>query len=90
MLRDTRIDSIKFFLMICVIIGHMLYCDLNGKWNYKLFEFIYSFHMPAFVLLSGYCFKKKPGMGGGKRYCKFVGCIYYISNFVLWSTCWTR
>lgn len=67
MLRDTRIDSIKFFLMICVIIGHMVYCDLNGEWTYKLFEFIYSFHMPAFVLLSGYCYKDKSfKMGGAK------------------------
>lgn len=52
--------------MICVIIGHMVYCNLYGEWTYKLFEFIYAFHMPAFVLISGYCYKDKPLKRGGQ------------------------
>lgn len=43
----------------------MVYCNLYGRWTYKLFEFIYSFHMPAFVLLSGYCYKDKTLKWGG-------------------------
>lgn len=53
--------------MICVIIGHMVYCNINDRWTYRLFEFIYSFHMPAFVSISGYCYKDKALKEGGAK-----------------------
>ena len=45
-------DSLKGFLIILVILGH-----IPGDYNLKYF--IYVFHMPLFVLLSGY-FTKTP------------------------------
>ena len=59
--RDKRIDSVKFWLIVLVIMGHVLMangfsnieaCDVLKKW-------IYMFHMPLFVFLSGYFSKKK-------------------------------
>lgn len=52
-------DSLKGFLMILVIIGHAIQsvllaeCEDNHIWS-----LIYSFHMPAFVAVSGWlCWK---------------------------------
>ncbi len=49
-LRDMRIDGIKLFLIFLVVLGHLSYDDYGIKIN----RIIYSFHMPAFVFLSGY------------------------------------
>ena len=52
--RFTFIDSIKFVLILLVILGHALECNRDIAMNMKAYTFIYSFHMPAFILLSGY------------------------------------
>lgn len=54
--RNTSFDSIKYILIVCVVFGHTFQLDMEGL-NEKLFTFIYSFHMPAFVLISGYFYK---------------------------------
>lgn len=58
--RDTSIDSIKFILIILVIFGHALEVEWVTNWDNlafkKIYTFIYSFHMPAFIILSGYFF----------------------------------
>lgn len=55
--RDLRIDSIKGFLIILVVYGHLLEPFRNDSLLVKgLYLLIYSFHMPLFVLLSGYFF----------------------------------
>lgn len=53
--RNQHIDSLKFVLIALVILGHWLapsrYSDsISGS----LYSIIYAFHMPLFVLLSGY------------------------------------
>ena len=56
--RDTRIDSLKFVLICLVILGHCLELfslHLTPVTNH-LYQFIYLFHMPLFVFISG-CFK---------------------------------
>lgn len=66
--RNTQIDSLKFFLIFLVLVGHCLDIGLSSYLNNSLFRFIYSFHMPVFVLLSGMMFKEKGFralMGGG-------------------------
>lgn len=50
--RDLAIDTAKAILIIIMIAGHF-------EIDRPLRNFIYSFHMPAFVLLSGYLFKPK-------------------------------
>lgn len=59
--RDEKIDLIKSFLIILVILGHCIYwndslCKIPV--NNVIVNIIYSFHMPLFILISGYLFSK--------------------------------
>lgn len=49
--RNTSIDIAKGLLILAVVIGH-------GTLNQSLSDFVYRFHMPLFLILSG-CFLKK-------------------------------
>ncbi len=49
-MRDYKMDNIKCFLIFCVVVGHMLELVYAGG-GYRI---IYSFHMPAFIFVSGY------------------------------------
>jgi fucose 4-O-acetylase-like acetyltransferase len=60
--RLSFIDSMKFVLIFFVILGHMLECNRDSSFNMKVYAFIYSFHMPAFILLSGYFAKLVGGV----------------------------
>lgn len=58
--RLYQFDNIRFFLMFFVILGHFLEIT-NGYGSDCLpYRIIYSFHMPAFIFLSGYFAKYKP------------------------------
>lgn len=61
--RNEIIDAIKAFAIICVIFGHCIqygsgyqYQDNCSFFENSFFKAIYSFHMPLFMLLSGYLF----------------------------------
>ena len=63
MKRDARIlqiDNIKCILIFTVVFGHL--CE-HMSFQYKdyIYLLIYSFHMPAFAFISGYCCKKMTG-----------------------------
>lgn len=53
MSRDLSIDSLKGFLIILVILGHLI-GGLNSSTGGGIWALIYTFHMPLFVLISGY------------------------------------
>lgn len=57
--RDTRIDSLKGLLILLVILGHIIGTCGTGSLNEDVWQFIYSFHMPLFILISGYFMKLK-------------------------------
>lgn len=59
--RDERIDAVKYWLIVIVVAGHILKrdefleiheCDILSRW-------IYFFHMPLFIFLSGFFSRKK-------------------------------
>ena len=59
--RSRYLDIIKAILIILVIIGHSIqygsgstYLEKQLFFNNYLFKFIYSFHMPLFIMISGY------------------------------------
>lgn len=52
--RIHYIDVFRGLLMLMVILGHSI-----GNTNDPVNRFILSFHMPAFFILSGMCFKPK-------------------------------
>ena len=60
MARDNRIDSLKGLLIILVILGHFITSMNNVNIvNHAVMGMIYIFHMPLFILISGY-FTKSP------------------------------
>ena len=55
--RNLFIDKIKGVAIILVVWGHCIqYCAGYDFFGNKLFELIYSFHMPLFMAVSGYLF----------------------------------
>lgn len=52
---DRAIDSTKFLLICLVIFAHALEVCRDTDWlSEKVYIFVYSFHMPAFIILSGF------------------------------------
>lgn len=53
--RDYRLDKVKGLLIFFVVVGHLLESISGWDMGYSrgLLTAIYSFHMPAFVLLAG-------------------------------------
>ncbi len=53
--RDSYFDNARFILIFLVVFGHLIqsYVDAN-TFVATLYKFIYAFHMPAFILISGY------------------------------------
>lgn len=54
MKRNYRMDNIRFFLMFCVVFGHLLESYIDSGAAMLIYKIIYSFHMPAFFFLNGY------------------------------------
>ena len=58
MARDNRIDSLKGLLILLVILGHVITTlDNVNIVNHAVMGIIYIFHMPLFILISGYLTK---------------------------------
>jgi fucose 4-O-acetylase-like acetyltransferase len=55
--RDFYLDNAKFILIFLVVLGH--YCGnyLNSHILLGLYDSIYSFHMPAFIIIAGFLSK---------------------------------
>lgn len=61
--RDHTLDAMKGILIIMVVVGHVI-VSIYAPDNYTgniLFKICYSFHMPAFIMISGY-FTGKRGL----------------------------
>ncbi len=56
--RIKYIDSVKGFAIFCVLWGHSIQYLRNGYdfFHNLIFEFIYSFHIPLFFIVSGFFF----------------------------------
>jgi fucose 4-O-acetylase-like acetyltransferase len=52
--RLTYIDHLKGISILLVVIGHFIQYNTSDSKNNGLFNFIYSFHMPLFMFISGY------------------------------------
>ncbi len=75
MARDNRIDSIKGLLIILVILGHTIIgLDNENIINHGVMGLIYIFHMPLFILISGYL-TKHPSQQSSSNMWRGVGRI---------------
>ena len=60
--RIFLFDNVKFLLIVLVVTGHFLLRYVDNYCHYRsLFLFIYSFHMPLFIFISG-LFHKNAGI----------------------------
>lgn len=61
--RIGYIDALKGFTILCAVLGHVIggyltmgtYPEASGQLR-KIYNLIYSFHMPLFMMLSGYLY----------------------------------
>lgn len=55
MQRESYFDNAKFILIVLVVFGHIIrsYIEQN-EGMLAIYKFIYTFHMPAFILIAGY------------------------------------
>ena len=54
MKRDLYWDTLKFIMIFFVVYGHTISgFGPDGSFNRAMYNFIYSFHMPLFVFISG-------------------------------------
>jgi fucose 4-O-acetylase-like acetyltransferase len=53
-LRDPWLDNVKMVLVTIVVVGHMIVLAPDGSEKSRTYDFIYYFHIPAFVLITGY------------------------------------
>lgn len=61
--RNYFLDNYKSFLILLVVIGHFIEpCYTNNLFLTILKWVIFSFHMPAFIFISGYFSKKDMGL----------------------------
>ena len=52
--RASRWDNLKCWLIFCVVFGHFSYHFVNQSDFLKgIYTFIYLFHMPTFIFVSG-------------------------------------
>lgn len=94
--RDDFLDGIKGFLILLVLLGHAIqygsgaaYLAGGGYWDNWLMKIIYSFHMPLFILISGYftcgSFRRKgPAAAFWQRLNKLLPPIAAWVPVVLW------
>lgn len=52
--RILYLDYTRGFAILLVIIGHLIQFNFQSGINNRLFDIIYSFHMPLFFFISGY------------------------------------
>lgn len=78
--RDPFFDNAKFLLIFLVVLGHMLSIgNSNDKLNLATTKWIFSFHMPLFVFISGYFTK----ITDKKKY--FTGILIFTETFVVFT-----
>lgn len=81
--RICLFDNIKFFLIMTVVIGHFADIATAISPAYKsLFLFIYTFHMPMFIYLSGLFHKNKYILQKTITYI----ILGYLSKLIIWLT----
>lgn len=76
--RSAFWDNYKGILIFLVVFGHFIYSyatKCNGSWADTLFTFIYMFHMPAFIFVSGF-FSKSANAKSSKSLLKLL--LYYL------------
>lgn len=62
--RDPYLDNAKAVLIVLVVVGHLLAVVQGSGLAETVYNWIYSFHMPAFVIVTGYLSRSYRGTPG--------------------------
>lgn len=89
--RDSRWDNIKAVLILLVVLGHIadLYMSESRMFT-AMRTFIYAFHMPLFIFLSGLFSKRAVDekkwnrVGGYLIMYFFVSFLGFFANMIMW------
>ena len=79
--RILWVDNLRGFLILLVVLGHTIQYSMPGFYNSHVFNYIYSFHMPLFFVVSGFVSYKpceRVFWGGIKRRCAQLLIPYLI------------
>ncbi|ANB56542.1 acyltransferase family protein [Anoxybacillus sp. B7M1] len=81
--RDYYFDNAKLFLIFLVVLGHFLrpYIEKN-ELVHSVYVWIFLFHMPAFVLISGYFSKNFHKKGYLKKMAKKILLPYFVFQLI--------
>lgn len=94
--RNVTSDVIRGFAIITVIIGHCIqqgngleYYTNSLYWSNKLYQFIYSFHMPLFMILAGWFayYSLSKAEGNRRAQGKLLGSriVRYVLPIFVWT-----
>lgn len=71
--RLTGIDVMQGIAMVLVVLGHHRF-DFMPEWYMRMFYWIYTFHMPLFIFISGFLVRYSyKGVHGWSEYSRYVG-----------------
>ncbi len=80
--RSAYWDNIKGILILLTVFAHVLYQHQYNNVINSICDYIYMFHMPAFVFVSGY-FGKSERSCSMRSIAKFA-MLYFIFNSFMW------
>ena len=85
--RDDRFDNVRGVLIILVVIGHFLFPVYQTRFVTGIIYAIYVFHMPCFVMVSGY-YAKSVYKNDWFRWGKVVQMLwlYILYECIVWVT----
>ncbi|MCI5793214.1 MAG: acyltransferase family protein [Lachnospiraceae bacterium] len=85
--RDDRFDNVRGFLIMLVVIGHFLLPVFQTRLVTGITYAIYVFHMPCFVMVSGY-YAKSIYKNGKYRWGKVIQMLwlFVVYECILWIT----
>lgn len=75
MTRESEFDVMRGILVLLVVLGHVIQQipEVGSSWGKPVSDVLYSFHMPAFVFVSGLCAVKILTFSGVRESLAFVG-----------------
>lgn len=76
-------DNLKFILILLVVLGHFIMPFLNYSTLKGLFLFLYSFHMPLFIFVTGFFAKKIITADTNQRLNKILSYLIFYVGYKL-------
>lgn len=80
--RVRWVDQVRALAMILIVLGHSL--GQTGGEGGTVYNWLYLFHVPLCVVLSGFLFSPRNTLSDGKRYVKKVLLHEYVP-YLIWG-----